>query len=55
MVSASSWPFDQPRNCAVFTTRQVIEREDPNRPHNLWQPVPGDRGAHGSFDDRVQS
>jgi hypothetical protein len=29
MVSASSWPFDQPRNCAVFTTRQVMEREEP--------------------------
>jgi hypothetical protein len=29
MVSADSWPFDQPRNCAVFTTRQVLEREEP--------------------------
>ena len=29
MVSAPPWPFDQPRNCAVFTTRQVLEREEP--------------------------
>jgi hypothetical protein len=29
MVSAHPWPFDQPRNCAVFTTRQVLEREEP--------------------------
>src|SRR3954465_3238397 len=25
MVSADSWPFDQPRNCAVFTSRHVLE------------------------------
>jgi short-subunit dehydrogenase len=29
------------------------EPEDPNRPHNLWQPLGGDRGAHGRFDDRA--
>jgi hypothetical protein len=29
MVSADSWPFDQPRNCAVFTTRQVLEGAEP--------------------------
>src|ERR1051326_6915450 len=29
MVSSKPWPFDQPRNCAVFTTRQVLEREEP--------------------------
>ena len=27
--------------------------EDPNRPDNLWQPVPGDHGAHGAFDARA--
>jgi NAD(P)-dependent dehydrogenase (short-subunit alcohol dehydrogenase family) len=26
---------------------------DPNRPHNLWEPLPGDYGAHGDFDDRA--
>lgn len=29
------------------------EPEDPNRQHNLWQPVAGDHGAHGRFDDRA--
>jgi hypothetical protein len=29
MLSADSWPFDQPRKCAVFTTRQVVERREP--------------------------
>ena len=28
MMSADSWPFDQPRDCATFTTRQVLEREE---------------------------
>ena len=27
---------------------------DPDRPHNLWQPVPGDHGAHGDFDGRAR-
>ena len=29
MVSADSWPFDQPRDCAVFTTRPVLEGGEP--------------------------
>src|SRR5437762_9307188 len=28
--------------------------EDPDRVHNLWQPVPGDHGAHGAFDARAK-
>jgi short-subunit dehydrogenase len=28
---------------------------DPNRPNNLWEPVEGDFGAHGIFDDRAYS
>ena len=27
-MSASSWPFDQPRNCAVLVTREVLDREE---------------------------
>jgi hypothetical protein len=23
------WPFDQPRNCAVFTVRQILDRSQP--------------------------
>lgn len=31
------------------------EPEDPNRPHNLWQPVADDHGARGRFSDRAKS
>lgn len=30
-------------------------RDNPDRPDNLWDPVPGDRGAHGMFDDRART
>ena len=29
MVSLDSWQFAPPRNCAVLTTHQVLEREEP--------------------------
>jgi NAD(P)-dependent dehydrogenase (short-subunit alcohol dehydrogenase family) len=32
--------------------QQTEEPMDPARPSNLWEPVPGDHGAHGSFDPR---
>ena len=35
-----------------FDSQQTDEPEDPHRPVNLWEPVPGDHGAHGRFDDR---
>jgi short-subunit dehydrogenase len=35
-----------------FDLQQTEEPEDPNRPHNLWEPVPGDHGARGRFDAR---
>ncbi len=25
------WPFDQPRNCAAITVRQVLEDGEPGR------------------------
>jgi NAD(P)-dependent dehydrogenase (short-subunit alcohol dehydrogenase family) len=28
---------------------------DPERPHNLWEPVPGPFGAHGDFDNRARA
>lgn len=34
--------------------QQTEEPEDPGRPHNLWAPVEGDRGAHGRFDARAR-
>jgi len=36
-----------------YEAQQTDVPEDPNRPHNLWQPVPGDHGAHGDFGDRA--
>jgi NAD(P)-dependent dehydrogenase (short-subunit alcohol dehydrogenase family) len=29
------------------------EAEPPSRPANLWEPVPGEQGAHGRFDERA--
>ena len=31
---------------------QELPARETERPDNLWQPVPGDFGAHGPFDDR---
>jgi hypothetical protein len=33
--------------------QQTDEPEDPDRQHNLWEPVPGDHGAHGEFDEEA--
>ena len=38
-----------------YDSQQHDGPEDPNRPDNLWQPVPGDHGAHGTFDKRAHS
>jgi NAD(P)-dependent dehydrogenase (short-subunit alcohol dehydrogenase family) len=37
-----------------YKSQQTNEPEDPDRPYNLWQPVAGDRGAHGRFDNRAR-
>jgi NAD(P)-dependent dehydrogenase (short-subunit alcohol dehydrogenase family) len=37
-----------------YDSQMTDEPEDPNRPSNLWQPLPGDHGAHGVFDDRAE-
>lgn len=33
--------------------QQTQQPADPNRPNNLFEPVPGDFGAHGEFDARA--
>jgi NADP-dependent 3-hydroxy acid dehydrogenase YdfG len=38
-----------------YASQQTSQPEDPNRPDNLWRPVPGDHGAHGVFDSRAHS
>ncbi len=34
-----------------YEAQQRPEPVEPKRQDNLWEPVPGDHGAHGSFDD----
>jgi len=36
-----------------FDSQQTSEPEDPDRPNNLWKPMQGDHGAHGTFGDRA--
>ena len=38
-----------------FDSQQTAEPDDHARPCNLWDPVPGDHGAHGVFDDRASA
>jgi len=35
-----------------YDSQQTDEPADPNRPDNLWKPLPGDHGAHGRFENR---
>src|SRR5881392_3373967 len=37
-----------------YDSQQYDGPEDPDRVHNLWQPLPGDHGAHGAFDARAK-
>ena len=39
-----------------YEGQMIDEPEDPDRPHNLWDPVDDfrDHGAHGVFDDRAK-
>lgn len=36
-----------------YQAQQMNEPADADRPHNLWEAVPGDHGAHGVFDARA--
>lgn len=36
-----------------YDAQQTSEPEVPDRQSNLWEPLPGDHGAHGRFDDRA--
>src|SRR4051812_29679802 len=38
-----------------YDSQQHDGAEDPNRSNNLWQPVPGDHGAHGAFNARASN
>jgi short-subunit dehydrogenase len=38
-----------------YDSQQYDGFDDPNRPNNLYEPVAGDHGAHGDFDERARS
>jgi NAD(P)-dependent dehydrogenase (short-subunit alcohol dehydrogenase family) len=38
-----------------YDAQQTHEPVEPDRRDNLWEPVPGDHGAHGTFDDRASA
>ncbi|HEU6448084.1 MAG TPA: SDR family oxidoreductase [Verrucomicrobiae bacterium] len=38
-----------------YKSQQTKEPENPGRPNNLYEPLRGDFGAHGDFDDRARS
>jgi NAD(P)-dependent dehydrogenase (short-subunit alcohol dehydrogenase family) len=38
-----------------YDAQQTDESVEPDRRDNLWEPVPGDHGAHGTFGDHVST
>jgi hypothetical protein len=38
-----------------YDSQQTDELVEADRRDNLWEPVPGDHGAHGRFDDRARA
>ena len=38
-----------------YDSQMTNEPEDSNRPNDLYDPLPGDRGAHGRFDRRANA
>ena len=38
-----------------YSSQQYDGPEDPDRPFNLWEPVAGDHGAHGNFNNRART
>jgi len=38
-----------------YESQQYDGPADPTHPNNLWEPLAGDHGAHGNFDDRARS
>ncbi len=49
-LEAAKREIEEDDGVALVTPLDV---SDPNRPDNLWSPLPGDHGAHGAFDDRA--
>lgn len=57
IVGNKIWPSLGDRYLARtgYKSQQTGEPRDPNRPDNLYEPVAGDHGAHGAFDDKAKS
>jgi NAD(P)-dependent dehydrogenase (short-subunit alcohol dehydrogenase family) len=47
------WYVDRDLADDGIESQQMDEPKEERR-HNLWEPVPGDHGAHGAFDDRAR-
>ncbi len=47
------WYLDRRLATEAYEGQQLDEPYE-ERPHNLWEPLPGDHGAHGVFDDRAE-
>jgi NAD(P)-dependent dehydrogenase (short-subunit alcohol dehydrogenase family) len=54
IVAQKLWPgfLDLYLGRTGYEAQQTDRQEDPDRPDNLFAPVPFDLGAHGTFDDR---
>jgi len=48
----AAWYADRYLARNGYESQQYDGEINPDRPHNLWDPLPGDHGAHGDFDDR---
>ncbi len=48
------WYGDKVLANSAIDGQQTEELEDPDRRHNLWEPIPGDHGAHGSFGEQAK-
>ena len=49
------WYADWLLSMNGYEGQMTDEIDDPNRQHNLWDPIPGDHGAHGDFDKAART
>jgi short-subunit dehydrogenase len=49
------WLVDRYLARTGYDGQQTEEAVDPGRPDNLFQPVPGDHGTHGRFDEGART
>lgn len=49
------WFLDKYLARAAYDGQQTAEPVSPNRPDNLFEPVAGDHGAHGQFDEQART